>query len=83
ENFQYFGVFDAPKTSGGTGKNFIFKDDFNYFITPKLNVNLIGEFQINKGEGYQSGIENVRRNIYSVAGLFRYFPTQKLRLEAG
>jgi len=83
ENFQYFGVFEAPKTSGGTGKILIFKDDFNYFITPKLNVNLIGEFHINKGEGYQSRIEDVKRNIYSVAGLLRYFPTQKLRLEAG
>lgn len=83
ENFQYFGVYNAPKTSGGTGKNYIFKDDFNYFILPKLNFNFIGEFQINKGEGYDSGISNVSRNIASTSGLLRYFVNENLRLEAG
>lgn len=83
DNFQYFGDIDKPKESGAEGKNYIFRNDFNYFITPKLNVNAIGEFQVNKGLGYQSGIGDISRNIGSVAGLARYFVSQKLRFEAG
>lgn len=83
DNFQYFGDIDKPKESGAEGKNYIFKNDFNYFITPKINVNVIGEFQVNKGEGYQSGIGDISRNMGSVAGLVRYFVTQDLRFEAG
>ncbi|WP_312398323.1 TonB-dependent receptor domain-containing protein [Chryseobacterium sp.] len=83
ENFQYFNNLNAPKFSGGTGKNYIIRNDFNYFIIPKLNVNIITEFQLNKGEGYQSGIGDVSRNIGSVAGLLRYFATKDLRFEGG
>jgi len=83
DNFQYFGDIDKPKESGAEGKNYIFRNDFNYFITPKLNVNAIGEFQINKGLGYQSGIGDISRNMGSVAGLARYFINDRLRFEAG
>ncbi|MBB4806093.1 iron complex outermembrane receptor protein [Chryseobacterium defluvii] len=83
ENFQYFGDLNAPKTSGATGKNYIFKDDFNYFITSNLNLNVISEFQVNKGEGYGSGIDKINRNTGSIAGLLRYFATKDLRFEAG
>lgn len=83
DNFQYFGDIAKPKESGAAGKNYIFKNDFNYFLSPKFNVNIIGEFQINKGEGYQTGFENISRNIGSVAGLLRYFVTKDLRFEAG
>ncbi|MCT2561521.1 TonB-dependent receptor plug domain-containing protein [Chryseobacterium herbae] len=83
ENFEYYGNIKAQKSSGGTGKNYIFKDDFNYFIVPKLNVNVIAEFQVNKGEGYLSGIGNVSRNVGSFSGLLRYFATKDLRFEGG
>ncbi|WP_051349294.1 TonB-dependent receptor plug domain-containing protein [Chryseobacterium gregarium] len=83
DNFQYFGDIDRPKSSGADGRNYIFKNDFNYFITPKINFNVIGEFQVNKGEGFGSGIGNISRNIGSAAGLLRYFVTQDLRFEAG
>lgn len=83
DNFQYFGDIDKPKESGATGKNYIFRNDFNYLITPKLNVNAIGEFQVNKGSGYQSGIGDISRNVGSAAGLIRYFVTSDLRFEAG
>ncbi len=83
DNFQYFGDIDKPKESGAEGKNYIFRNDFNYFITPKLNVNAIGEFQVNKGVGYQSGIGDISRNVGSAAGLIRYFVTSDLRFEAG
>lgn len=83
DNFQYFADLNQPKASGAEGKNYIFKNDFNYFITPKLNINAIGEFQVNKGEGYQSGIGSISRNVGSLAGLIRYFMTKDLRFEAG
>jgi iron complex outermembrane receptor protein len=83
DNFQYFGDINQPKTSGAGGKNYIFKNDFNYFISPKFNVNAIGEFQVNTGEGYESGIGNISRNVGSLAGLIRYFATKDLRFEAG
>ncbi len=83
ENFQYFNNIDLPKSSGGTGKNYILKNDFNYFLSSKWNVNLITEFQVNDGEGYQSGIKKVSRNIGSVSGLVRYFATKDLRFEGG
>lgn len=83
ENFQYYGNINAPKSSGATGKNYIFKNDFNYFIVPKLNVNVIGEFQVNQGEGYLSGIGNVSRNVGSISGLLRYYATKDLRFEGG
>jgi vitamin B12 transporter len=84
DNFQYFGIENAPYTSGGINKNYIFKNDFNYFIIPKLNINVIGEFQQNKGQGLgDSGVGNVSRNVGSFAGLLRYFATPNLRFEAG
>lgn len=83
DNFQYFGDITRPKTSGAEGKNYIFKNDFNYFITPKININAIGEFQVNKGEGYESGLGSISRNVGAIAGLIRYFATKDLRFEAG
>lgn len=84
DNFQYFGIQNAPFTSGGINKNYIFKNDFNYFIVPKLNINVIGEFQQNQGEGLgTSALQNVSRNVGSVAGLLRYFVQPNLRFEAG
>lgn len=83
ENFQYFDNISNPKRSGGTGKNYIMKNDFNYFLSPKWNLNIIGEFQVNKGEGYMSGIKEVSRKVGSLAGLLRYFATEDLRFEAG
>lgn len=84
ENFQYFGNINGPETSGGAGKNYILKNDFNYFLSSKWNINVIGEFQVNKGNGEgSSGIGNISRNAGSIAGLLRYFPTKDLRFEAG
>jgi len=84
ENFQYFPILNQPSTSGGLGKNYIVKNDFNYFINPKWNVNIIGEFQQNRGEGIgTSGIGDVSRNVASVAGLLRYITSSKLSFEAG
>lgn len=83
ENFQYYANIIEPKSNGGSGKNYIIKNDFNYFLNDKLNINIISEFQQNKGEGYQSGIKDISRSIFSLAGLIRYFPFKKLSFETG
>ena len=84
ENFQYFASLEQPRTSGASGKNYIIKNDFNYFIHPRWNVNVIGEFQQNKGEGEgTSGITNVSRTVFSVAGLLRYITSSTISFEAG
>ena len=83
EDFQYFDHIDRPKSSGGTGKNYIAKNDFNYLLNDKIALNLIAEYQLNKAEGYQSGIKNVSRNAGSFAGLLRWNPNQKFYFEVG
>nr|WP_315029327.1 TonB-dependent receptor [uncultured Chryseobacterium sp.] len=84
ENFQYYSNVNGPETSGGVGKNYILKNDFNYFLNSKWNFNIIGEYQLNKGNGEGiSMIANVHRNAGYVAGLVRYFAAKDLRFEAG
>lgn len=83
DQFSYFSRLDQPRTNGGIGKNIILKNDFNYFLSPKWNFNVIAEFQENRGEGYQSGIGNIKRNVFSGAGLMRYFALDNLKFEAG
>jgi iron complex outermembrane receptor protein len=82
DNYRYFSdIYSRTSNNGAEGKNYILKNDFNYFITPKININAIGEFQVNKAEGYEIG--NVSRNIGSLAGMIRYFVSKDLRFEAG
>lgn len=83
ENFKYFASIDQPKSSGGTGKNIILKDDFNWKIHRYLSLNTLLEFQNNRGEGYQSGIDEVSRNQYSGSALLRYSKNENLALEGG
>lgn len=84
ENFYYFNNIANPYFSGGAGKNYIVKNDFNYFITSKWNVNILAEFQHNTAEGLkESQLGDVNRNVGSIAGLLRYFASKDLRFEAG
>ncbi|MFC6267192.1 TonB-dependent receptor plug domain-containing protein [Frigoriflavimonas asaccharolytica] len=83
ENFDYFADIDGPKSSGGTGKNYIIKNDVTYQVGKQFNVNLVGEFRKEEAQGFGSGIENPSRNVGSGAILFRYSPSEKLYLEGG
>ncbi len=83
DQFGYFEEINQPKSSGGLGKNYIIKNDFNYIFNPKWNVNFLVEFQKNKGEGFQSGITDISRNLISTAALLRYAPQKNVNLEAG
>lgn len=83
DDFQYFENIDHPKSSGGVGETYLIKNDFNYILNSEFAVNFIGEYQLNKGEGFQSGIGSVKRNAGSAAVLARWNPVQKLNLEVG
>lgn len=83
DEFSYFDSIDKPRASGGIGRNYIVKNDFNYFFNSKWNAEALTEFQKNIGEGYQSGIKNISRNVISLAGLLRYFPSKTWEFEAG
>lgn len=83
DEFGYFAKIGSPKTSGGISKTLLLKNDFNYKILDHLSFNFINEFQNQKAEGYNSGIKDPRRNIFSTAGLLRFQPTEKLYLEGG
>ena len=83
DEFQYFDHIDYPKSSGGLGKTYLTKNDFNYIFNDKLALNLIAEYQLNKGEGFQSGISNIKRNAGSAAALLRWNPARQLNFEAG
>ena len=82
DNFQYFGNLNKEKTSGGTGKNYILKNDSDYSLNSKFSINTIFDFQQNQGEGYSSGIGRIKRNILSAAGMLRYF-SDDWNFEAG
>jgi iron complex outermembrane receptor protein len=83
DEFQYFSNINKAKSSGGSAKIYLAKNDFNYIFNEKLAFNFIGEYQLNKGQGFQSGITNVERNAGSIAGLVRWNPSQKVNFEAG
>jgi hypothetical protein len=51
KNFQFFGAIDGPETSGGTGKNYILKNDFNYFLNPNgISISLVNSRSIKEKE---------------------------------
>ena len=83
DEFQYFDNIAKPKSSGGISEIYLAKNDFNYIFNDKISLNIIGEYQFNKGEGYRSGINSVERTQGSLAGLIRWNPAGKFQLEAG
>ena len=83
DEFQYFNNIDQPKSSGGTAKTYLAKNDFNYVINNQLGVNFISEYRQDQAEGYESGISEVKRNAGSIAGLLRWNPSITFNFEAG
>lgn len=83
DNFGYFAKIDGPKSNGGTSKTVLVKNDLSYEILRNLRFNFINEFQNQIAEGYESGLKNPKRNIFSTAGLLRFQPSEKIYLEGG
>ncbi|WP_379965846.1 TonB-dependent receptor plug domain-containing protein [Epilithonimonas sp. UC225_85] len=83
DNFQYFGDIDKSKSSGGTGKQYIVRNDLDYFVSKQSSFNLISEYQYNQGEGYQSGIQNPKRNQVNLSLLYRNGNSAKFYWELG
>lgn len=83
DNFQYFGDIDKAKSSGGIGKQYIIRNDLDYFVLNRSSFNLISEYQYNQGEGYQSGIQNPKRNQVNLSLLYRNGNQEKFYWELG
>lgn len=83
DNFQYFGDINKAKSSGGIGKQYIVRNDLDYFVSNKSSFNLISEYQYNQGEGYQSGIINPKRNQVNLSLLYRNEQLAKFYWEVG
>ena len=82
EEWSYFPDIDKLKGSGGNGKIFLLKNDFEYDILNVLKLNFIAQALQENGEGYQSGEQDVKRWAGSAAGLLK-FEKELIYLEAG
>jgi len=83
DNFQYFGDINKAKSSGGIGKQYIVRNDLDFFVSKQSSFNLISEYQYNRGEGYQSGIQNPKRNEANLSLLYRNGNLAKFYWEVG
>lgn len=83
ENFDYFSDSTQPKTSGGKGKTYLIKNDFNFLLTKKMALIFLGEFRKTEGEGFSSGIINPQRNSGNIAFLIKWNSLQDFYWEAG
>ncbi len=83
DEFQYFDDIDQPKSSGGTAKTYLAKNDFNYLFNDHFAFDFITEYHLDQGQGYESGISHVERNAGSVAGLLRWNPSRRFNFETG
>lgn len=82
ENFSYFADAEGPKSSGGTGKTLLFKDTYSYRLSPNITAQTLLEYKNTTGEGYNSGIKNVKRDAVSAALLLKYQRAEKMYAEA-
>lgn len=83
EEFDYFSLIDEPRTSGGIGNTFLAKNDLKYKLNSHFRLNFITEFKHERGEGYQSGIQNPKRNSGYITSVLKYNPIKKLSLDVG
>ncbi len=82
EAFSYFPNLEKPRESGGNGKTFLFKNDFDYQLRENLKLNVIGQASQENGEGFKSGIKKPKRWAGSLATLLK-LENHKIYLEAG
>lgn len=82
EAWSYFPNINQPKESGGNGKTFLLKNDFEYSLPKNFKLNFIAQALQENGDGYQSGILYANRWAGSAAALIKY-EREKIYLEAG
>ena len=83
DNFQYFGDAKSVKSSGGTSKQYLIKNDASFNITSTSEINLISEISQVKAEGFKSGIDKVSLDQASLALLYRNSAIDKFYWELG
>lgn len=83
ENFEYYEDIAFAKSSGGTARTFLAKEDFKFKINRNVALNVLAEVQHIKGIGYQSGINHADRNVFSSATILKYDIPKRIYLELG
>lgn len=74
EEYAYFFDLNSSKTTGETSKQWIMKNEFDYLFSEKISTSLNTEFINNNAEGFQSGIDETKRNSFSLALVVRHNP---------
>ncbi|WP_312768923.1 TonB-dependent receptor domain-containing protein [Epilithonimonas sp.] len=84
DNFQYFGDINKTRTSGGIGKQYIIKNDFDLAVSKNSSINFISEYQYNEAEGVgTSAIGTPKRNQGNFSLLYRNNALEKFYWELG
>lgn len=84
DQFQYFADIDKARTSGGIGKQYIVKNDFDFSVSKNSSINFISEYQYNEAEAVgTSTIGNPKRNQGNFSLLYRNNALEKLYWELG
>lgn len=81
EGYDYYGDITLPKSNGAVGDTWLIRNDLAYKNSEKLKINLVGEYQYNKAEGYNSGIKNPTRNAGYLALIFNQKLGRNIHLE--
>lgn len=81
EGYDYYGDTTLPKSNGAVGDTWLIRNDLAYKNSEKLKINLVGEYQYNKAEGYNSGIKNPTRNAGYLALIFNQKLGRNIHLE--
>ena len=84
DQFQYFADIDKAGTSGGIGKQYIMKNDFDFSVSKNSSINFISEYQYNEAEGVgTSEITNPKRNQGNFSLLYRNYALKNFYWELG
>ncbi len=79
EEYRYFPNIRNSNYTFGKVESLVAKYDFNYSVSPTMNLNAVFDFTQNKGEG--SSISHHKRQIGGGSLLFQHLLTQKLFYE--
>ncbi|PIE50820.1 MAG: TonB-dependent receptor [Flavobacteriales bacterium] len=83
EGFDYFSDIEKPRASGGVGQSFLIKNNIDFQWHPFIRWSVLAQFKMQKGKGYQSGIENPKMNTGFLATLWKYQPSKKWNIDVG
>lgn len=72
ENYTYFDQLPSDNQSGGAANMWLFKNESHYYLTPKLKLSALFEYQKTQGEGKNSNLPFSTQEIVSLSVLANY-----------